>query len=99
MKKKWQNVLLLITAVIAAGISIPLYFVAMIGVGMSPGNPHVQVYEACLLLAPPIVCVASSVLFLRAQWPSIMWRWLLTAPLLVLSGAESIWILIIISKG
>lgn len=99
MSRKWLPVFLLLIATTAVCLSIPLYVVAIIGVGMSPSNPHLGWPTACLLWTPPFFCVVASIVALRIQRPVRVWRWVWTAPLLAVSVAESVWTFRILLKG
>ena len=99
MDKKWQTILLTSAAVCAAGLSIPLYLVALIGVGMSPSKPHLGVPWACILWTPPVIAIAASVALVRAQHPTRLWRWFLGGLVMLLSGVEAVWTLLILLEG
>ena len=99
MKGKWISIGLAAAAILAAGLSIPLYLIALIGVGMSPSSPHLGFGWACLLWTPAVACLASSIALLRIQRPARLWRWLLTVPLMLLSSVEAVWTLLILLEG
>ena len=93
-----KNILLIIFAVSAAGISIPLYFLAMMGVGMSPGRPHLALAEAFLLWTPPCICIISSIYLIIIQ-KTKKWCYFLSVPLIIFSVLESLWTLAILLEG
>lgn len=99
MKGKAISIAVAASAILAAGLSIPLYLVAFIGVGMSPSSPHLGFGWACLLWTAPVACLALSVALLRVQGLARLWRWLLTVPLMLLSAAELVWTLLILLEG
>ena len=99
MKKKWLTICLLLIATTAGCLSIPLYVVAVIGVGMSPSQPHLGLPTACLLWTPPFLCVVASVVALCIQRPVRVWSWIWTVPLLAVSVTESVWTFLILLKG
>jgi hypothetical protein len=99
MKKRWVRPVLLAVALIAFACSTPLYFLAVMGVGMSPGKPHLGLPLACLLWTPPVLCISSSVSALTIQRPARAWCWLLAVPLSLLSVLEAVWTLLILLEG
>ena len=99
MKRTWPSVVLTAIAIAVAGLSIPLYLVAMIGVGMSPSNPHLGVSGISLLWTPPLICIVASVALGRIQGPVRLWRWIVTIPMVLLSTIEAIWALLMFLKG
>lgn len=99
MKKNWINIGLAAAAILAAALSIPLYLVALIGVGMSPSRPHLGFGWACLLWTPSVACFAACIGLLRIQRPARLWMWILTVPLMLLSAIEAVWTLLILLEG
>jgi hypothetical protein len=99
MRRKWPAICLLLFATTAVCLSFPLYVVAIIGVGMSPSQPHLGLPTACLLWTPAFSCVVASIIALRIQRPVRIWHWIWTVPLLVVSVAEGVWTLLILLRG
>jgi len=99
MKKKWVRPFLLAFSVIMGAVSLPLYFLAMMGVGMSPAQPHLGLPLACLLWSPPVLCSAAAIKALAMQRPAPRWCWFLSVPLLLLSALEIVWTLLVLLEG
>jgi len=97
-KKIWTNILIVILALMASGLSLPLYFFTMLGLAMSDGGrSHINFLSACFLLAFPIVCIAAIIYILKIQKSVKWWLWVLTIPLMLLSGIEivgTLWFLL-----
>jgi len=99
MNRSIVRVLFLVFAVISFAASLPLYFLVMIGVGMSPGKPHLGLPLACLLWAPALLCLVLSTGCLVVQKPRRIWCWVLAVPLIVCSAIEVVWTLLILLEG
>ena len=91
--------MLVAVALITFAISIPLYFLAVMGAGLSPAQPHLGLPLACLLWTPPVLCIASSVGILTLQRPARRWHWFLTVTLSFLSALEMVWTLLLLLEG
>jgi hypothetical protein len=95
-RRQWAAVVLTGVAVLAAGLSVPLYYVTMMGLGMSPTRPRVDLSWACLLWSAPLMCIGASVGVLLIQRPIRIWHWCVVVPLILISGAEALWTLSIV---
>jgi hypothetical protein len=86
-----------ILAWVMAIASLPIYFIAMIGVGMSPAAPHMQIGEGLLLLVCPmaglVCCWIARGMREPRRMPWALW------PVILLSVIEIGYTLIIWSQG
>ena len=92
-KKIWTNVLLASLSLMAIGLSIPFYFLTMLGLAMKSGRQCIDFSSACLLWTFPILCIVGLICILRIQKPVKWWLWFLTVPLMLLSGVEIVFTL------
>ena len=94
-RRRWPTVVLTVVltaaTLLAAGLSVPLYFMTWVGFGMSPTKWRLDLPAACLLWTPPLICMGASVGLLIRRW-----HWYVAAPLILLSGAEALWTLSIL---
>jgi hypothetical protein len=93
------TVVLVAVALLAAGLSIPVYVFLIMGAGMSVSSPHLGFDSACMLWALPAICTAASLGFLLIQRPPKKWRWFVAVPLILLSLAEGLATLLMLWEG
>ena len=96
-ERNMVSICLGVLAWLVAIASLPIYFIAMVGVGMSPAAPHMQLGEGLLLLVCPVAALVSCWIARQVREPRRMpWAFW---PVILLSIIEIGYALMIWSNG
>ena len=85
--------ILVVTSCIAAGISLPVYFILLIGVGMSPAGPNLRTVDIILILIAPLIATASGSVALWAKPKAGVIVKSFMIPALILSALEFLYVM------